>query len=185
MKKPYKTQTGLAAILILLAATINAQQLCTATDTKLLNSLASNNDFIDYVCPADRKDCMPDQLAQQVEIKAIRLSPETPTKSKSAEETCIVVPNTKGRQFPSLVFKSNAESVQLLAEDWDSGLKVIPKVCGGKFILEGRAISGPGEIEIYRLKWQKKIYSEYSRKCYRVRAVPEPRRDELIPVKCQ
>lgn len=182
MKKTYQIRATL--VMLILVNWPAAAQLCSATDDRLLSSLESKDDFINYICPEGRQDCHGERILQKIEIQPIQLSPITST-SANKEATCIVAPITKGKQFPSLVFLSSTETVNLIAEDWDRGLKVIHEVRKGKFVLEGRTIPGPDELEVYRLEWRKGGYEEYMRRCYRIRTILGAKRVKLIRVECQ
>ena len=183
MKKPDYLQLHLFAALLFIAWPVSAQQY-SIDDSNLMNKLAENKEFIDYICPNEREKC--GDIAEKIEIKPIELTRRSSTTTAVSKNNFYTVsPIRKGKQFPTLVFRTTSDSVSLIAEDWDTGLKVLPKVRNGMYTLEGRSITGPAELEVYRLKWKKTNYQEYSRKCYRIRTDAENISDKLIAVPCQ
>lgn len=177
----YYPNAGSFTALLLVSWTAAAQP-CSTNDAALMTKLVEHEEFIEYICPTEKRDCGIDRIGQKIEIKAVQLSP---AKSQMKEgEVCMIMPIKKGRQFPTLVFESSSASSKLIAEDWDSGLKVLPKICNGMYVLEGRAIPEPGVLEVYRLKWKQTSYSEYSRKCYRVPSSGGNAPDKLTPAPC-
>jgi hypothetical protein len=180
-----RTSGRLLALLLFVALRVGAEP-CSSSDPRLLNALAENLDFMSYVCPPGSHGCGKEQLPTKITARQLRLSPAVvPTDQKRSGTSCVVSAIVKGSQFPTLIFAASDETIRLVAEDWERGLKPLAKVRNGKFVLEGRSSPTPGELELYQLEWRDGKYEEYMRKCFHVLPGGKSGLDRMTPTKCE
>lgn len=75
--------------------------------------------------------------------------------------------------------------MQVIAEDWERGLKVLQTASNGRLILESRALVEPLWLERYRLGWDGVKDEEFRRMCFRVCRDESDKREILKPVVCE
>lgn len=162
-------------------------QSCLPADQMLLAALRDREDFVDYVCPNALSGCGPAALSALIETAVLNLRVHLIGKSagRQMDVFCRVLPRRKGYQFPTLIFRIRGQKIDLVAEDWERGLKVSPVTKNGLSTLEGRALIEPTMLERYRFTWDGAQYKKGQEKCFRVRVGATNTREVLNSIVCE
>lgn len=147
---------------------------------EIFRALREKEELVSYVCPNGEVGCSLAEFSSRMRLERIVLGP---TSGLTAHLCAFVAtPDIKGRQFPTFIVESTDPGVRLLAEDWETGLKLVPSVVRhGYYVLEGRSLPSPERVDVYRLERINNRYREFRRKCFLTSGLPDNR---LIAVKC-
>lgn len=130
-----------------------------SSNQSVLKDLCTQTELLDYLFPPLPAQCTPSLIGQQVEMETIKLGP------KERKNACRITPVRTAKQFPTLIYEINGNEATLVFIDWQSGLKLLPIVRNGRFLIQGWGSSSPDRVERYLYEWKRQSYRVFRATC--------------------
>lgn len=154
---------------------------CDHLRNAVLLAVYDDTEFRSYVCP-NEAECSMENFLKMIDIELVDLE-QAPSKNRFCE--FLVLPKSKGKQYPTLVFVGDHTRARLVLSDYENGLSIAGSGTHGMRDLISQAHPTPGQLVKTTYSWDGKKYLARKTKCFKVIPKDNGRSTTLLPQACE